>query len=98
MAATYSDSATWKNSSDCIDRVSIAVFKYAQYLIGQAGSATLKQAEWARNAYQNPGGVASGFLTAVSFDPNVTANLPTVPTDAVLQSATETAINTTLAF
>lgn len=48
--ATYAQSATWKNSSDAIDRCTIAVFKYAQYLIGQAGSATLKQAEWARNA------------------------------------------------
>jgi hypothetical protein len=98
MAATYSQSAAWKNSSDCIDRVTIAVFKYAQYLIGQAGNATLKQGMWARNAYQAPGGVAAGFLSAVAFDAGVMATLPTAPTDAVLQTATETAINATLGF
>lgn len=98
--ATYSQSATWKNSSDAIDRITCAVLIYARFIIGEASSVALHsvRANWAKGAFQNPGGTASGLLSAVALDPNITANLPTTPTDAVLQAATESAINTILNF
>lgn len=96
--ATYAAIATLKNSSTFQDRVVIAVTKYAQYLLGQPGS-SFKQVTWAKSAYANPAGVATGLFPAVAFDSNIsdTTNLEN-STDAEIQAATETVVNTSLNF
>lgn len=100
MAAKYSDSAAWKNSSDAIDRVTIAVFFYARFILGEDPVTPLHsvRVNWAKGAFQNPGGVASGLLVAISMDGTISATLPGIPTDQQIQSATETAINQILNF
>lgn len=100
MAATYAQSATFRNSADAIDRVTCAVLFYARYILGEdpGTSNHSLRAAWAKNAFQNPQSVASGLLAAISLDGNIVNILPTAPTDAQLQSATETAINQILNF
>lgn len=97
--ASYGQIATFKNSSDAMDRVTVAVVNYARYILGEdPGTAnhTLRS-RWAKEAFQNPVGVASGLLMAVATDGTIQGALPT-PTDAQIQSATEFAINTILNF
>lgn len=98
--ATYADIATLMNSSAFRDAVTIAVVKYASFILNEsAGVANHNQrAAWAKNAYQSPGGVGGSLLAAVAWDSNVQATAPAVPADSVIQSATENAINTTMAF
>lgn len=99
--ATYADIATFKNSADSIDRISVAVINYARFLLADKtktlAQVTLAQAQWARGAFQNPGGVASGLLFAVASDSNIQAQLPK-PDDPTIQAATELAVNTVLNF
>lgn len=99
MADTYSQIAAWKNSSDAIDRVTVAVVTYARYILGEdPGTANhALRVNWAKGAFQNPGGAASGLLAAVATDSNINSLLASA-TDANIQSATEFAINTVLNF
>lgn len=98
--ATYSEIATLMNSSTFRDAVTVAVAKYAAYILAENATAVQnhnQRAAWAKSAYQSPGATSSGLLTAVALDPNVQAAIPT-PNDATVQSATEAAVNTTMAF
>ncbi len=97
--ATYAETANLVNSSTFRDAVTVAVAKYAAYILNEgAGVAYHNQrVQWAKPAYQNPGGVAGGLLAAIALDSNIQSNMPT-PSDAQIQAATEVAVNTTMAF
>jgi hypothetical protein len=98
---TYAQIAAWKNASSSIDAATVAVVTYARFILGEdpavAGHAA--RVNWAKNAFQNPQGAASGLLMAVASDGNIQATLPTPgPSDAQIQSALEFAVNTVLNF
>lgn len=97
--ATYADTATLKNSSTFRDAVTIAVAKYASYILNEGAGVQFhnQRAAWAKGAYVSPDGVAGGLLAVIALDSNVQAAIPTV-SDATIQSATENAINTTMGF
>lgn len=95
--ASYSAIATMRNSSTFQDRVALAVAFYARYLLGQASATPIpnNKVSWARNAYQNPIGAASGLLTIIALDGTISdAAVLGNATDAQIQSATEAAVNT----
>ncbi len=99
MSSTYTQIAGWKNSSDAIDRVTVAVVGYARYILGEDPGVTnhALRSNWAKGAFQNPGGIAGGLISAVATDGTVRDLLGSA-TDAQIQSATEFAVNTVLNF
>lgn len=93
--ATYPLIAANRNSSNFQDRVTLAVAIYARYLLGLASSNPYNKIAWARNAYQNPQNAATGLFTVIALDPVISdAAVLGNATDAQIQTATETAVNT----
>lgn len=95
--ASYSALATLRNTSTFQDRVTLAVAFYARYLLGQASSTPIpnNKVSWARNAFQNPAGAASGLYTIIALDGTISDSaVLSNATDAQVQSATEAAVNT----
>lgn len=97
--ATYAQLATLRNTSAFRDRVELAVVFYARFIIGESPATPLHntRANWAKSAFQNPSAVAGGLLNAVALDATI-ASVLDAATDAQMQSATETVINTILSF
>ncbi len=96
--ATYAQIATLKNASTFQDRVTLAVVFYARYLLGQPAT-PLAKLIWARNAFQNPGSVASGLFSAVALDGTISdATVLGNATDAQIQTATEAVLVQALEF
>lgn len=97
--ATYAELATLRNSSAFRDRVELAVTFYARYILGEAENTPLHKTRvnWAKPAFTNPSGVASGLMNAVVLDGTIGDVLGSA-TDAQVQSATEAVINTILNF
>lgn len=101
--ATYSDLATIRNSSVFLDRCTIAVTKYAQFIIGESASTTdhNRRFNWASHAILSPGSTASQLANAIVLDPTFTeladgtTSIDTI-TDTQMQSAVEATINATL--
>src|SRR4051812_6551169 len=97
--ASYADTATLRNSSAFRDRVEIAVVFYSRYILGEDPGTALHnvRVNWAKGAFQNPSAVASGLMNAVALDGTIQSVMGAA-TDAQVQSATETVINTILSF
>ncbi len=101
MAATYKDQADLTKVGLFLDRNAMAVTKYAKAILGEATSVAFHytRASWARAAIVNPSGAVTQIINAVVQDPVFQTNSPidqTTFTDAQVQAAVETAINTTI--
>lgn len=99
---TYADQATVKNQSAFIDRCSIAVAKYAKFIIGEdpATQYHTHRALWATQAMLNPMAETQKIIYFAVLDPAV-SGLTSPPdqtqiSDSTLQSVVETAINNTI--
>jgi len=98
MALTYKDQATLKNDINFRDRISVAVAKYTQFILGNAG-ATVAQKNWAKSVFASSGfdGTAQKVVFFAIWDAAVTGLTSPVDqaalSDASLQTVVETAIN-----
>jgi len=103
--ATYADQATVKNNGSFLDRCSVALAKYAKFIIGEDPATQFHtfRADWAKSALQNPLGETQKIIFFAIWDPAITGLTSPVNqasidgiTDAVLQTVIETAINNTV--
>lgn len=98
-ALNYLDQGSLKNSGPFKDRISVAIAKYVQYILGNA-QATVSQSNWARSVMQgsNFDGMANQVVWFVIWDPAVTGMTSPVDqtqiSDVTLQTVVEAAINT----
>lgn len=91
--ATYLEIYNLKQESSAIRaRASVAVSKYARYLLGASNDATLLA--WARNAIRVPDSHVEAMLAAIVSDTAIAdAQDPSVVTDVQLQTIVETLVN-----
>lgn len=103
--ANYSTLSAIKQSTDFINRSTMAVANYAHFILGQTPSGTSAQwnqrLNWAKGAISNAGGIATQlaayFVLDVTFTAlaNGTTDSSSI-TDAQFDSVVQTAINNTL--
>jgi len=96
--ATYADQAAIMTNGAFISRISIAIAKYAEYIIGNAANQTRDQIAWATRAAQSPGSIASQIVSLCVWDTAVTSLAngtqdATGLTDAQVQSIVESVVN-----
>jgi hypothetical protein len=94
MALTYEDSATLMNDATFRNRVKVACLNFATYITGEAPNvpAHSTRMKWAQQTLVSPEGAVATVTPTVVMDPAVQQDGAAI-TDAVLQSATENAIN-----
>lgn len=96
--ATYADQAAIMANGAFINRVAVAVAKYAQWIMGNASTQGLHKVQWANNAVRSPISVASQIVSLCIWDGAITglANGTTDASnlsDAQIQAMTEAVIN-----
>jgi hypothetical protein len=96
---TKKELATIAKHSDFIDRVAVCVVFYARYILGEAANTALHRSrvQWAQSAIQNPS-AANGLLIRIAHEFENVDPWNTDPasiSDASLQTAVETVINST---
>ena len=94
MALTYSDSAALMLDQDFRGRIKVAVLNYANYIYGEAPSATAHNTryQWAQRAYASPDQIATNIQPLVVMDDNVQAQGGSIPDDQ-LSTAVQNALN-----
>ena|SRR3990167_6079335 len=102
---TYQELSQLAAFSGLIDRSSIAILKYGQFIADESADTAFHRSRfnWAMSAITNPRGVADPLLTRIAFDPIFSDQDPwtdaatglAAVTDAQLQAAVETAVNRT---
>jgi hypothetical protein len=94
MALTYEQSADLMNDQTFRGRIKVACLKYADYISGEAAAtpAHVTRQKWAQQTFAMPDAAAGQITPTVVMDAAVQQDGAAV-TDAVLQSATENAIN-----
>lgn len=95
---TYLELSALTKTSNFVDRVTVAVTRYAQYIIGENPATADHQHRFsfARSAITSPSGTAGQILYAVVMDAAIKNQDPlnfTSTTDATVQTVVETAIN-----
>lgn len=94
MALTYAQSAALMRDSAFIDRVKVAILKYAEFILNES-PATQGHAgryRWAQAATVGPDSAAQTTTPPVVIDPSVQLDGAAI-TDAALQTAVETVVN-----
>lgn len=103
--ANYLTLSTIKQSTDFVNRSTMAVANYAHFILGQTPSGTAAQwndkLRWAMGAISNPGGIAVQLSAYFVLDATFTALANGTPdstsiTDAQFDTVVQTAINNTL--
>jgi hypothetical protein len=98
---TYTELANALNVASFLDRCTIAVVKFARFILAEATNVTNHQRRnsWAINAIQSPASIINSIKWNIITDPAFTSQDPlnvSTTSDSVLQSAVETTINATL--
>lgn len=94
MALTYAESAALMKDQAFIDRVKVAVLKYADFILNEASStpAHNTRTRWAQGATANPDSTAQQVTPPTVMDPAIQSAGAAI-TDTALQSAVEGVIN-----
>jgi hypothetical protein len=94
MALTYAQSATLMKDPAFIDRVKVAVLKYANFILAEAVTVPQHHARhrWAVSATVGPDSVAQVVAQPVVMDSQVQTDGSAI-TDANLQTSVETVLN-----
>src|SRR6266478_6020474 len=94
MALTYSQSAALMKDPTFIDRVKVAVLKYANSIVGEALTVPQHHARlhWAQSAIVGPDNVAQTLAQVTVMDTQVQTDGSAI-TDALLQGSVETVLN-----
>jgi len=94
MALTYAQSATLMKDPSFIDRVKVAVLKFANFIQNEANTVAQHHARlrWAEQATIGPDSVAQTLAQPVVMDAQVQTDGSAI-TDANLQTSVETVIN-----
>ncbi len=97
MALTYTQSALLMKNPDFIDRVKVAVLKYANFILAEATTTSQHNARhrWALVAMAAPDSVAQTVAQPVVMDPQVQADGSAI-TDTNLQTSVEVVLNSSI--
>ena len=95
---TYLELSALTKTSNFVDRVTVAVTRYAQFILGEnpATNDHQRRFNWARSAITSPSGTAGQILYAIALDAAIKNQDPlnfATTSDATVQTVVETAVN-----